>query len=66
MNYRYIVNTVFVAVILFFGVVITYNIYIHSVAHWSLGELLINYEGGFVRRGLVGQIAYMTGDPFFM
>jgi hypothetical protein len=65
MNYRHVVNIVFIAIILFFGVVIIHNIYNQSVAHWGLGELLINYEGGFVRRGVVGQIAYLTGDPFF-
>ena len=32
---------------------------------YSLSELLINYEGGFVRRGILGQITYLTGDPLF-
>lgn len=30
---------------------------------WSRGELLINYEGGFVRRGVFGQIFLATGTP---
>jgi|APSaa5957512535_1039671.scaffolds.fasta_scaffold33663_2 hypothetical protein len=65
MNYRTTANIAVITTILFFGVVIVLNTYSHSIAHWSLGELLANYEGGFVRRGIVGQIAYMTGDPFY-
>jgi hypothetical protein len=31
---------------------------------WALSDLLINYQGGFVRRGLVGQIAFFVGETF--
>ena len=65
MNNRTITNIVFISVILYFGVVIIHNIYDRTMTGWGLSEFLINYEGGFVRRGLVGQIAYLTGDPFF-
>ena len=34
-----------------------------SVSNYSLSELLINYEGGFIRRGLLGQIAFDSSDP---
>jgi len=34
-----------------------------EIGGWSLGELLVNYEGGFVRRGLFGQIFLATGAP---
>ena len=30
---------------------------------YSLNEYLINYQGGFVRRGLIGELAYNTADP---
>ena len=29
---------------------------------WQLAEWLINYEGGFVRRGLAGQLLYWIGS----
>lgn len=31
---------------------------------WILGDWLINYEGGFVRRGLTGQVALLLARPF--
>lgn len=37
----------------------------NDISGWGIGELLINYEGGFVRRGLLGQIAFETLDPVF-
>ena len=33
------------------------------ISNWALGEWLINYEGGFVRRGLVGQILIFFDKP---
>ena len=30
----------------------------HGYQSWEISEWLINYEGGFVRRGIVGQILY--------
>jgi len=33
---------------------------------WSAGELLINYQGGFVRRGWFGQLCLHTGRPLWM
>ncbi len=35
------------------------NAYIKS--DWSIADWLINYEGGFVRRGLPGQVFWLTG-----
>ncbi len=32
---------------------------------WILGDWLINYQGGFVRRGLPGQVAYWLGTRWF-
>ena len=31
---------------------------------WNVTELLINYEGGFVRRGLLGQVIYEVSSLF--
>ena len=31
---------------------------------WTIGEWLINYQGGFVRRGLSGQIIYFLSNIF--
>ncbi|MGN0868496.1 MAG: hypothetical protein ACI4O9_03085 [Akkermansia sp.] len=33
-------------------------------ASWGLSELLINYQGGFVRRGLLGEIFFQVCEPF--
>jgi hypothetical protein len=30
---------------------------------WGLGELLVNYEAGFVRRGILGQLVFLTQNP---
>lgn len=32
------------------------------LAHWAVNELLINYAGGFVRRGLIGEITFLLSD----
>ena len=29
---------------------------------WSWTEMVINYQGGFIKRGLIGQIAYLLDD----
>ena len=31
---------------------------------WTLGEWLINYQGGFVRRGLLGEVIFLISDYF--
>ena len=33
----------------------------HIKSDWSIADWLINYEGGFVRRGLPGQVFWLTG-----
>jgi hypothetical protein len=33
-----------------------------SLEHWGVTELLINYQGGFVRRGLIGEITYQLSS----
>ena len=34
------------------------------LAGWPLGELLINYQGGFVRRGLLGELIFQASSNF--
>jgi hypothetical protein len=33
-----------------------------SLAGWPLGELLVNYQGGFVRRGLLGELIFQASS----
>ena len=35
-----------------------------TINAWTIGEWLINYEGGFVRRGLFGSIIYKLSYGF--
>ena len=55
---------------LFFFVVLSLislmKIYDYSINHdmWEYGEWLINYQHGFVRRGLVGEIIFLTSKIF--
>jgi hypothetical protein len=37
-----------------------------EVSNYALSEFLINYQGGFVRRGLIGEIAFNSSDPVYM
>ena len=36
-----------------------------EISSWSLTELLINYQGGFVRRGIFGEIVFNTSNPIY-
>lgn len=55
---------------LFFFIVLTLislvKLYDYSINHdmWEYGEWLINYQHGFVRRGLVGEIIFLTSRIF--
>ena len=31
-----------------------------AISEWALVEILINYQGGFVRRGLLGEINFIN------
>ena len=35
------------------------------IGDYSLSEFLINYQGGFVRRGILGELVFRTSDPVF-
>lgn len=52
-------------ILLMISLYIIYKVLNIDVSGWALGELLINYEGGFVRRGLVGHLVFMTSNPLY-
>ena len=35
-----------------------------TISEWALVEILINYQGGFVRRGLIGEIDFISKELF--
>jgi hypothetical protein len=49
-----------IALILYVANGIRINLGSSLINDWSLTELLINYQGGFVRRGLFGEIVFNT------
>jgi len=54
-----ILNTLFI--IFFIGVLrrfIESILFTYDYASWQISEFMINYQGGFVRRGLLGEILY--------
>ena len=54
----------YILMLVFFGVFILY--YKHDVGNDStISDWLINYSGGFVRRGLIGQLAIEFSNFFF-
>jgi hypothetical protein len=54
--------------IIFFSIILIYILYFINyskiISDWALVELLINYEGGFVRRGLLGQLNLFFENKF--
>ena len=67
-NFKLIVNfnkyfLIYLSLLFLFG--IYYLHYKHSVGNdTSVSEYLINYQGGFVRRGLIGEILFRYSDYF--
>lgn len=56
---------------LFLALVAAGLLLIRTGRNWGFGDWLINYEGGFVRRGLMGQICLQAGrlvhlDPVYI
>ena len=39
------------------------NVLDSQIGGWSLTELLVNYQGGFVRRGLIGELLFQFDNP---
>ena len=46
-----------------FGLALSLFLFSLPLGPWSAGELLINYSGGFVRRGLFGEFFSLTPQP---
>ena len=46
---------VYISLIFFFSIIILYNKFLHPT-DWTTSEWLINYHGGFIRRGLIGEL----------
>ena len=55
---KYLVFT-FSLLIIIGGVLNTLSNKTYLNDSWTIGEWLINYEGGFVRRGLLGEALYL-------
>jgi len=59
-------NFLFFTVILFFSIYSTFGVFHSALSfNWTFQDWLINYEGGFVRRGLSGQIIKEASEFFF-
>jgi len=54
-----------IALILYVSNGIRLSIANYEISSWSLTELLINYQGGFVRRGIFGEIVFNTSNPIY-
>ena len=59
-NYNFILSK---SILIFlFGITLTYSLYhtleLIDVKNYAYNELFINYEIGFIRRGLLGQIFF--------
>ena len=54
-----------IALILYVANEIRINIADSYMYSWSLTELLINYQGGFVRRGIFGELVFNTSNPIY-
>jgi len=54
-----------IALILYVANGIRINIADSHISSWSLTELLINYQGGFVRRGIFGELLFNTSNPIY-
>ena len=46
---------IYISLIFFLSIIILYNKFLHPT-DWTTSEWLINYHGGFIRRGLIGEL----------
>jgi hypothetical protein len=58
-RFKYLINVYFLLVILF--AVLSGLVIPRMSRDWIIGDWLINYQGGFVRRGLPGEVVYLVG-----
>lgn len=64
-NKTLILNTIFIlyTYILIINL-LSQNSYPHEYESWQISEWLINFQGGYVRRGLIGEILYFFAQHF--
>jgi hypothetical protein len=53
-------------VALFLALIATGTLMIKGLRDWGYGDWLINYQGGFIRRGLMGEICFLLAKPLHM
>ena len=58
----YFLIFLFSIIIIFGGLLNTISNKTYLKDSWTIGEWLINYQGGFVRRGLIGEGIYLLSD----
>lgn len=54
---------IYLVILFFFATFFLYQKYNNSV-EWTISEWLINYQGGFTRRGLIGELAFQFSNLF--
>jgi len=54
---------IYLFILFFFIIYYLYQKHLNLV-EWTISEWLINYQGGFTRRGLIGEIVYQTSLLF--
>jgi uncharacterized membrane protein len=59
------VLTVCIGLIIYVANGIRLSIGSSEISSWSLTELLVNYQGGFVRRGIFGELVFNTSNPIY-
>ena len=62
---------IFFLILLFFLLINSVYFYLHlnsliNVQSYSFNELFINYQAGFIRRGLLGEIIWQLNKIFFI
>ena len=50
-------------ILFFFACFFLYQKY-NNLSEWTISEWLINYQGGFTRRGLIGEIVFQFSKIF--
>ena len=65
-NNSYNLKYIYIFSFLCLSYLILNKIFSAFVSNYALGELLINYQGGFVRRGLLGNFFHSFDRPGFV
>jgi len=62
-KYKVAITTIAYLFLLFFILLYARQI-VYGGNNWKTGDWLINYEGGWIRRGLIGQVLYEISAGF--